>query len=36
MGQLTMITVSSRPGCSWRDREHEKFVEEFEQTLAGR
>jgi uncharacterized protein YukE len=35
MGQMTMIHGQlTGLGASWRDREHDKFVEEFEQTLA--
>jgi len=34
MGQMTMIHGQlAGLGTSWRDRENEKFVEEFEQTL---
>ena len=35
MGQMTMIHGQLIGlGSSWRDREHDKFVEEFEQTLT--
>ena len=34
MGQMTMIHGQLIGlNATWRDREHEKFVEEFEQTL---
>jgi len=35
MNQMTMVHGQLIGlGASWRDREHEKFVEEFEQTLT--
>jgi len=35
MGQMTMIHGQlTGLNATWRDREHEKFVEEFEQTLT--
>jgi hypothetical protein len=35
IGQMTMIHGQLLGlGSSWRDREHDKFVEEFEQTLS--
>jgi uncharacterized protein YukE len=35
MGQMTMIHGQLIGlGGSWRDREHDKFVEEYEQTLT--
>jgi uncharacterized protein YukE len=35
MGQMTMIHGQLLGlSSSWRDREHDKFVEEFEQTLT--
>ena len=35
MGQMTVIHGQLIGlGSTWRDREHEKFVEEFEQTLT--
>jgi hypothetical protein len=35
LGQMTMIHGQLIGlGSTWRDREHEKFVEEFEQTLG--
>jgi hypothetical protein len=35
MNQMTMIHGQLIGlGATWRDREHEKFVEEFEQTLT--